>query len=202
MRQAKQEYIGLFPLGLVVFPGEQTRLHIFEPRYKQLVNDCFANSLDFGIPILLDNEQTGYGSRVKLLDIERFYPDGKMDILVEGTGVFEITSFEENVPGKLYAGGDIRSMETKNRYPKSEELIRLFTNYEIAEGTIPENYTFTSDLGVFQIAEALSLPNADKLKLLVSKDKHQQQRILINRLRLALAVAEQEDLLDQRFFLN
>ncbi len=46
-------FIPIFPLGIVVFPGEDLNLHVFEPRYKQLITDCFGEKKPFGIPTVL-----------------------------------------------------------------------------------------------------------------------------------------------------
>jgi ATP-dependent Lon protease len=53
----------LFPLNLVVFPHEKLNLHIFEPRYRQLVRDCLEQNLTFGIPPFLDNYPQRAGHR-------------------------------------------------------------------------------------------------------------------------------------------
>ena len=59
-------FIPIFPLGIVVYPGEQVNLHIFEPRYKQLINDCFVTKKPFGIPAVLDNNVSEMGTLVKV----------------------------------------------------------------------------------------------------------------------------------------
>src|SRR6266576_3115219 len=49
-------FIPIFPLGIVVYPGEDLNLHIFEPRYKQLINECHAGKKPFGIPTVIENK--------------------------------------------------------------------------------------------------------------------------------------------------
>ena len=97
-------FIPIFPLGIVVYPGEQVNLHIFEPRYKQLINDCFVAKKPFGIPAVLDNNVSEMGTLVKVTEIANKYPDGKMDIKTEGLKTFKILEIVKEIPDKLYSG--------------------------------------------------------------------------------------------------
>jgi len=49
-------FIPIFPLGIVVYPGESLNLHIFEPRYRELILECIENSKPFGIPVVIENK--------------------------------------------------------------------------------------------------------------------------------------------------
>ena len=73
-------FIPIFPLALVVFPDEHLNLHIFEPRYKQLITDCFTNKKPFGIPAVINNKMMDLGMLVEIVEISKIYDDGKMDI--------------------------------------------------------------------------------------------------------------------------
>jgi Lon protease-like protein len=66
-------FIPIFPLALVVFPGEALNLHIFEPRYKELVNECHAGGKPFGIPAVIENKVSELGT---LVEIEYTRPGG------------------------------------------------------------------------------------------------------------------------------
>ena len=83
----------LFPLELVVFPFEELNLHIFEPRYRQLINDCEKHEALFGIPTFRKGQALDYGSLVKLVKIEKKYPDGRMDIRTKGVQTFRAVSY-------------------------------------------------------------------------------------------------------------
>ena len=85
--------IPLFPLGLVAFPGEKLNLHIFEPRYKQLIVDAKEEGFEFGIVPVVNRKPINVGTCVRLLSIEHIYPDGKMDIKTMGTKVFKLRDF-------------------------------------------------------------------------------------------------------------
>ncbi|HET9823746.1 MAG TPA: LON peptidase substrate-binding domain-containing protein, partial [Chitinophagaceae bacterium] len=64
-------FIPIFPLSIVVYPGEDLNLHVFEPRYKQLINECNAQKKQFGIPTVLDKRLQDYGSLVELVEISK-----------------------------------------------------------------------------------------------------------------------------------
>ena len=66
-------FIPIFPLNLVVYPGEKLNLHIFEPRYKQLIRECHANGKPFGIPAVLDNQVKEMGTLVQIREIVKEY---------------------------------------------------------------------------------------------------------------------------------
>jgi len=70
----------LFPLQSVFFPGETVPLHIFEDRYKQLISDCRAEAMTFGIPVYI-NDKLEYGVEVQLVEVVTTYDSGEMDVV-------------------------------------------------------------------------------------------------------------------------
>ena len=107
-------FIPIFPLGIVVFPGEDLNLHIFEPRYKQLITDCFAEAKPFGVPTVLKNGLSERGTLVEVKEIVEVYDDGKMDIKTKGLSVFRILEVVKTLPDKLYNGAIVN-------YPVNDE---------------------------------------------------------------------------------
>ncbi len=107
-------FIPIFPLGIVVFPGEDLNLHIFEPRYKQLITDSFADAKPFGIPTVLKNGLSERGTLVEVKEIVEIYEDGKLDIKTKGISVFRILEMVKTIPDKLYSGAIVN-------YPANEE---------------------------------------------------------------------------------
>lgn len=97
-------FVPIFPLEIVVYPGEALNLHIFEPRYKQLVNECFSNKKPFGIPTVLNNAVTELGTLVEINEIVNVHEDGKLDIRVKGLQVFRVLEVVKEIPDKLYSG--------------------------------------------------------------------------------------------------
>lgn len=107
-------FVPIFPLGIVVYPGELLNLHIFEPRYKQLVSECFAEKKPFGIPTVLNNQVSEMGTLVEITEIVQVYDDGKMDIRTLGLQVFRVLEVLKSIPDKLYSGAIVN-------YPPNNE---------------------------------------------------------------------------------
>jgi hypothetical protein len=107
-------FIPIFPLGIVVYPGEELNLHIFEPRYKELIKDCKAGNKPFGIPTVINNKVNEVGTLVQLAEISKEYDNGEMDIKTKGIKVFRILEVIKEVPDKLYSGAIVN-------YPANEE---------------------------------------------------------------------------------
>jgi uncharacterized protein len=97
-------FIPIFPLSIVVFPGETLNLHIFEPRYRQLIQECYAEQKPFGIPTVLQNGIAELGTLVEVTEIVTVHEDGKMDIRTKGLKVFSVLELIKSIPDKLYSG--------------------------------------------------------------------------------------------------
>ena len=107
-------FIPIFPLSIVVYPGEQLNLHIFEPRYKQLITESFETKKPFGIPAVIDDKMNEMGTLVELKDIVQTYDNGEMDIKTAGLKIFRVLEVIKTVPDKLYSGAIVN-------YPDNEE---------------------------------------------------------------------------------
>ncbi len=97
-------FIPIFPLRIVVFPGEALNLHIFEPRYRQLIRECFEEKKPFGIPPVLEKDLQHLGTLMELTELAKVYPDGRMDIRTRGVSVFRVLHRVDEVPEKLFGG--------------------------------------------------------------------------------------------------
>src|SRR5207244_588754 len=104
-------FIPIFPLGLVVYPGQELNLHIFEPRYKQLINECKQEKKTFGIPSVFKDILNEFGTEMELLEISKVYAGGEMDIKTKGIKVFRIIEVLRDVPQKLYPAAVVYEME-------------------------------------------------------------------------------------------
>ncbi len=104
----------LFPLSLVAFPEEKLNLHIFEPRYRQLVHDCVSTDTTFGIPPVEKEKPIKIGTEMRITEISRTYADGKMDIKTVGISKFLIVEFQNRMDEKLYPGGQIRRIDDQS----------------------------------------------------------------------------------------
>jgi Lon protease-like protein len=82
--------IGLFPLGVVLLPTERVPLHIFEPRYRELIGECLDESRDFGFVFGGDEETLGVGTRAAVTEVLNRFSDGRLDVVVEGRDRFRV----------------------------------------------------------------------------------------------------------------
>lgn len=119
-------FIPIFPLGIVVYPGEELNLHIFEPRYKQLITECYSENKLFGIPSVIDNRMQDYGTLMRIKEISKLHENGEMDIKTEGDQVFRILEVIKEIPGKLYSGAIVNY--PANHHQGSEEVMRKVIN--------------------------------------------------------------------------
>ena len=110
----------LFPLQSVFFPGETVPLHIFEERYRQLINDCREEAITFGIPVYID-KKIEYGTEVQLVEVVNTYEGGEMDVVCVARQVFKVVTFDNQLDGKLYAGGIVDFLDSDN---DAEESLR------------------------------------------------------------------------------
>ena len=104
------QFLPLFPLSIIVFPGEKIRLHIFEPRYKQLINECFSAQTTFGIPSVIEKNVSEVATEVQIVTIDKTYVKGEMDITAMGMRRFRIEEFFSVSEGKLYPGGMVHQL--------------------------------------------------------------------------------------------
>ena len=85
----------LFPLEIVVFPGAPLPLHIFEPRYKEMIGECLSQNRAFGMVRAKENALSAIGCSATILTVIKKYEDGRMDISAEGAQRFEIIQLSQ-----------------------------------------------------------------------------------------------------------
>lgn len=199
MKNIQTKTMGLFPLSMVILPSESVRLHIYESQFKALINDCFATGNDFVIPYIFDGKPTSYGTSVKLVDVERFYPDGKMDIKVEGASIVRIANVNSG-KAKPYSLGEIEQIESVIPEMYSEELQTLFQkycSYSDIDSDSKRNYS------VFEMAKFLKLSKDSKISLLRnSSNSLVQSKIVLNELRLMVLTHKLQDQAGFRYYMN
>lgn len=105
--------IGLFPLGIVVLPGERAALHIFEARYKDLISKCLEEDRDFGIVLTDAAGLRQVGTKVAVVEVLERFEDGRINVVVEGNDRFAVTAVKDE---RSYLTADI------SPYADSEEL--------------------------------------------------------------------------------
>ncbi len=192
-----QAFLPLFPLQLVVFPGEQLNLHIFEPRYRQLIKECEEEGITFGIPAYLEGAVQEVGTEVQLTSVVKRYESGELDITTEGVSIFRIQKFMRKAPEKLYAGAEIEpiAINTKGDFVKAERLLEqveeLFDLLNI-DKDVPEN---TDAFNTYDIAHHVGMNVQQEYELLCIPDEVERQDFLLEHLdRLIPTVREMENL--------
>ena len=102
------ERFPLFPLGLVLLPGETVPLHIFEERYKLMIGECLEEEREFGIVWLADDGLKEIVCSARITRVLERFDDGRMNVLVEGGSPFRLLRRIEDLP---YPAGDIELLE-------------------------------------------------------------------------------------------
>jgi Lon protease-like protein len=90
MAERLEQEFPLFPLGLVALPGELIPLHIFEERYKAMMNECLTNEQEFGIVWLSDDGLRTIGCAARIERVLELMDDGRMNLLARGTRPFRV----------------------------------------------------------------------------------------------------------------
>jgi Lon protease-like protein len=85
----------LFPLEVVLFPGNPLPLHIFEPRYKEMIGECLANQMQFGVVRALDQGIAEIGCAAEIVSVTKKYEDGRLDLVAEGRRRFEVLELNQ-----------------------------------------------------------------------------------------------------------
>lgn len=119
----------LFPLNLVLFPYKRTPLHIFEERYKQMINECLKAETEFGIVWGEGGEFRDIGSAALVADLITRFPDGRMNIIARGTRRFRVVERFELRP---YLTGIVEEIADDPETPDLELAGRVQTLYREA----------------------------------------------------------------------
>jgi Lon protease-like protein len=85
----------LFPLDAVLFPGTPLPLHIFEPRYKEMISECLDGKRPFGVVRAKDEKVAEIGCTAEIVTVTKKYPDGRMDIVTQGRERFEVMNVNQ-----------------------------------------------------------------------------------------------------------
>ncbi|HMS55632.1 MAG TPA: LON peptidase substrate-binding domain-containing protein [Fimbriimonadaceae bacterium] len=186
------EDLALFPLNLVLFPSSLLRLHIFEPRYKLMVEHCLQDDLPFGIVLIRHGTEAGgiaepylVGTRAKIVQVFPF-DNGTMDIVVQGESRFRIRGLDESRPYLIGHVQDVREYgyeisdlteglveETKTNF--MEWCQALFPTEQIAvKVAFPDDWTLMS----FQISNWMPVENLQKQQLLEMTDTVDRLQLL------------------------
>jgi Lon protease-like protein len=187
----------LFPLGIVLLPGEAVPLHIFEERYKLMIGECLDEEREFGIIWLADDELKEVGCSARITRVLERFDDGRLNILVEGTAPFKL---ERRIGELAYPAGDVEVLDDQ---PDADEaaLERTRSGYadlvEEVTDSRPEAEAL-AELGAYGMAATLDIAPSAKQALLELRSETARLEQLealfaeaLKRIRTATRVAEQ-----------
>jgi Lon protease-like protein len=197
-------FIPIFPLSIVVFPGEEVNLHIFEPRYKQLVKECFSDVKPFGIPCIINNQVGESGTLVKVVEIVKVYDSGEMDIRTKGVSVFRILEIIKRIPDKLYSGAIVHYPNLNENGSKSlmeKVLERLREMHRLLKITKPFNNP-DEKLSAYDIAHHAGLSIEEEYELLGLTQEIQRQEYLKRHLNKIISILTETEALKEKIKLN
>lgn len=197
-------FIPIFPLSLVVFPEEQVNLHIFEPRYKQLIKDCHEANKPFGIPVVIKNEVNELGTLMEIKDIVKIYDNGEMDITTMGTRVFRILETIHEVPGKLYKGAIVHYPPNKKE-GKAALMKKVLTSVKILHEMLNIRKDFKKEehsIHSYDVAHHAGLSIEQEYELLELMDELHRQEYLKRHLIKILPVVAETEALKEKIRMN
>ena len=197
-------FIPIFPLNLVVYPGEDLNLHIFEPRYKQLVEECVANKKPFGIPAVLNDKLQDHGTLVTITEISQRYDNGELDIKTKAGEVFRILEIIRDLPEKLYSGAIVNYPETRSEGNATQMQKIIAAIRELHRQLRVEKDFHKPDelLTSYDVAHHLGLSMDEEYELLCLFDERQRQEYLKRYLAKAIPTGSGMEELKEKIKLN
>jgi Lon protease-like protein len=197
-------FIPIFPLGIVVYPGENLNLHIFEPRYKQLISECNEQKKSFGIPTVLENKMQDYGSLVSISEVSKVYDNGEMDIKTKGEKVFRILEVIKDVPDKLYSGAIVNYPDTFER-GNIELMRRVMAGIRDLHKLLKVTKDFDKpdeEIRCYEVAHHIGLSLEEEYELLGLLDERQRQEYLKRHLTKVIPMVAGLEQLKEKIKLN
>jgi Lon protease-like protein len=177
--------IPLFPLNLVMFPGAKYPLHIFEERYKRLVNKCLATDDGFGIVLRSEEEISDVGCFVRISRILKRYDNGNLDIIVAGLYRFKVIASQHLPDGLIEA--EIEEYSDEEDFENFEALgIKALDQFQqiISKTELFLSDSFWNNLSTakkksFKLAEKSGLNTDQQKQILVMQSESKRLQYLI-----------------------
>jgi hypothetical protein len=187
----------MFPLSILPLPGELVPLHIFEPRYRQLLQEAEASDISFGIFFnhVINSEKIG--SLVKLESVIKRYPSGESDIIVKCNDIFTMDTLYRTFKSKLYPGGDVNFWNVDLHELASLKLEELFLEYLAKRNITRQQAIFST----YAMAQELNLELNDRYTFLLG-DEQKREAFLLQRIKYQMHILQHEEKSKDVFHLN
>ena len=170
--------IGLFPLGMVLLPHERIPLHIFEERYKELIEECIDTEAPFGLILAEDDDQADVGTLALVQDVTQRFPDGRLNIVVHGTLRFRVM---QQTSGRSFATAVVEELPAETTEATATEVDALLDTFaELATAAEAEAPTVSRDEPdlSFRVAALVDLENGHRQALLELESEQERTRHL------------------------
>jgi len=170
--------IPLFPLDVVLFPGTPLPLHIFEPRYKEMIAECLAQNRTFGVVRAVEQGLADVGCTAEIVTVVKEYPDGRLDLVTEGRKRFELVRINQE---RSFLQAEILLIGDEPGAPSQEETaraIQLHSDVLAIAGAKQDLSAADPSLLSFYLAGSLPLDLDFKQKLLALRSEPERLTLL------------------------
>jgi Lon protease-like protein len=186
MAEHVTEDFPLFPLGLVALPSELVPLHIFEARYRTMIEECMEREIEFGIVWMTDEELKSVGCACEIDRVVERMPDGRLNIVVRGTRIFRLVARQDDLP---YPAATVEFLEDRDEQPDRAILASAREIYAelVQEATdeVPEPEQLEV-IGAYQMAASVDFGPDAKQGLLELRSENARLELVTRLLRAAL----------------
>ncbi len=197
-----EKELGLFPLNLVAFPGEHLNLHVFEPRYKQLINDCLEKKSTFGIPSYVNNK-IEYGTEMEIIELTKLYEDGRMDIKTKGLNPIRVLRFDNPWKDRLYAGGLVEEIHQDEREDNDLRVRMIDLVQELFSWLrMEEKLNVDRATPMYEIIHKIGLTPEEEYEILKMPVEIERQSYVVEHLKRVLPALERAERARERINLN
>jgi ATP-dependent Lon protease len=191
--------LGLFPLPIVLLPTERIPLHIFEPRYRELIEECIETGTDFGL-VLTDGEGAVHeiGTRASVAQVLERLDDGRLNIVVEGGERFRLL---ELTSGRSFTTGIVEAVEDEDEPAPTSDVLRVVEVFTALASEAESDVDIPdpdSPLLDFELAARVDFAPDAKQELLASTSPGGRMSRLIELLEIALQAVKIEKALRER----
>jgi Lon protease-like protein len=179
------EEIGLFPLGIVLLPTERVPLHIFEPRYRELIGECLEDGLEFGVLYADEEGVREIGTRARVADVLERFDDGRLDVVVEGGMRFRV---ERLTRGRSFMTAVVEPLEDEPSSIEGETASRAagaFRALAVLAGAETEPPDETSPQLSYELAAQVELEPGAKQDLLEARSEQERLELVAELLDVA-----------------
>jgi Lon protease-like protein len=197
-------FIPIFPLSIVVYPGESLNLHIFEPRYKQLITECYRQKKMFGIPAVIESRLQDFGTLIRISEIATIHDNGEMDIKTSGEKVFRILEVIKEVPERLYSGAIVTYPDNKE-VGNPEMMRKLMNSIRELHRMLNVQKDFAKrdeEVKVYDVAHHIGLSLEEEYEILNLFDERQRQEYLKRHLAKVIPMVGKMEQLKEKIKLN